>query len=60
MIQEQMLLDQTEMALSEYKEELGDNFPLFINYHLAARLLKAEREIEYLRRRLATKELITK
>ena len=59
MIQEQMLLDRTEMELGEYKEELGDNFPIFINYHLASRLLKAESEIQYLRRRLATKELVT-
>lgn len=58
MIQEQMLLDRTEMALSEYKSELGANFPLFVNYQLAARLLKAEAEIEYLRRRIATQELI--
>ena len=57
MIQEQMLLDRTELALSEYKDELGDNFPTFLNYHLASRLLKAEAEVEYLRRCLNSREV---
>jgi len=50
MIEEQMLLDRTEMQLSEYKEVLGDNFPTFLNYHLAARLIKAEKEVAFLRK----------
>ena len=56
MIQEQMLLDRIETQLGEYKEELGDNFPVFMNYHLAARLIKAEQEIEFLRRVVRQKE----
>ncbi len=41
-------LERTETALSEWKEELGDNFPSFLNHVLAARLIEAEGRIEYL------------
>jgi hypothetical protein len=41
-------IERTETELSEWKEELGDNFPSFLNYHLAARLMKAEEHIQHL------------
>lgn len=56
----QMLLDQTENALSEYKEELGDNFPVFVNYHLAARLVKANDQIAVLKKIRFAQMLIKK
>ena len=41
-------LERTETELSEWKEELGGNFPSFLNHILAARLIAANEHIEYL------------
>lgn len=40
----------TEKYLEEWKEELGIDFPTFLIYHLASRLIKAENEIKFLRK----------
>lgn len=45
-----LALIRTEIDLGEWKEVYGHNFPSFLNYHLMARLMKADEEIEYLRR----------
>ena len=54
----QMELERIETELGEYKEMLGDNFPLFVNYHLAARLIKAQSDIAFYKKRLFEKELV--
>jgi hypothetical protein len=46
----QIGLARIETELGEYKEELGANFPIFLNYHLTARLIAAQKEIAYLRK----------
>lgn len=43
-------LIRTEIELGEWKETLGTRFPSFLNGVLMARLMKAEAEIEYLRK----------
>ena len=43
-------IERTETELSEWKEELGDKFPYFLNYVLAARLMKAESDITFLKK----------
>jgi hypothetical protein len=45
-----------ETELSEWKEELGEQFPCFLNHMLMSRLMKAEEEIEFLRRCLNSQE----
>lgn len=45
-------LKKAEEDLSEWKETFGDDFPIFLNHFLVARLLRAEDEIEYLRSRI--------
>lgn len=43
-------LERAESDLIEWKEQFGDQFPIFLNHFFVARLLKAEDEILYLRR----------
>ena len=45
-----LALERTEIELGEWKEVLGDKFPSFLNHVLMARLMKAQDEIEYLRK----------
>lgn len=45
----QIELERIETELGEWKETLGDNFSPFLCYTLMARLMKAEKEIRYLR-----------
>ncbi len=35
-------LERIETELGEWKEELGDQFPFFLNHVLVARLMKSE------------------
>lgn len=46
-----------ENELSEWKEELGEYFPSFLNGVLMSRLMKAEAEIEFLRKCLHSSEI---
>lgn len=46
-----------ETELSEWKEELGEYFPSFLNGVLISRLMKAEDEVVFLRKRLNTIEI---
>ena len=41
-------LERTEIELSEWKEQLGDKFPSFLNHVLAARLIAALERVEFL------------
>lgn len=50
MIETELALIRIETELSEWKEELGDQFPSFLNHVLISRLLKSQDEIEFLRR----------
>lgn len=45
-----LALIRTEIELGEWKETLGTRFPSFLNHVLMSRLMKAESEIEYLRK----------
>lgn len=50
MTETEMELKRIEIELGEWKEELGSNFPSFLNHVLVSRLMKAEDEIKYLRK----------
>ena len=50
-------LTRTEIELGEWKEELGDNFPSFLNHVLIARLIKAEDHLDFLNKMI---EVVTK
>ncbi len=54
----QIALIRIEDELSEWKEELGEYFPSFLNGVLVARLMKAEAEVEFLRNRLFLVEML--
>lgn len=50
-------LKQIEAELGEWQEELGDQFPSFLNHVLMTRLLRAKEEVEFLRRCLSSNEV---
>ena len=52
MIKTEERLKLIETELSEWKEELGDNFPSFLNHVLVARLIEAEEHLDFCRKML--------
>lgn len=50
-------LERIEIELGEWKEELGDQFPSFLNHVLVARLIKLEFDLSFYKKRIENLEI---